>query len=382
MTKTPDDASQQATTLLVEQPSDELLRLVVAGRLDAQGAALVWDEAVKTALAAPVKTLAVDLGQTDLVDGAGAALVERLHRIAQTRNLGWEFTPPPPAFIPLVKLVLEKDLSKAASPPPTPKFIPELGRKGRLVFDDFKGLVAFIGEGATALHYVLKHPKALRKRDLLNICVSAGVNAMPIISVIGMLLGLVVAFQSAVPMQRFGADLYVADLLGISIIRELGPLVTSILLCGRSGSAFAAELGTMKVNEEINALITMNLDPVRFLAAPRMLAAMIVTPILTLFFNLCALIGGAFVVMSFGYPLVTYMTRVRTFVTEGDLLQGLFKSMVFAVLVAGIGCKRGLYAGTGAGGVGDATTSAVVTGLLFIAIADGVLAVLFYALKI
>src|SRR5204862_2780630 len=137
------------------------------------------------------------------------------------------------------------------------------------------------------------HPRGVRWRDALLVAENAGVNAVPIIALICFLIGLIMAFQSAIPMRQFGADIYVADLVALSMLRELGPLMTAIILAGRSGSAFAAELGTMKVNEEIDALTTMGLDPVRFLVVTRVLAAVCITPLLTLFANIPGLLGGA-----------------------------------------------------------------------------------------
>jgi phospholipid/cholesterol/gamma-HCH transport system permease protein len=183
-------------------------------------------------------------------------------------------------------------------------------------------------------------------------------------------------------MAQFGAGIYVSNLVSISLLRELGPLITAIILAGRSGSAFAAELGTMKVNDEINALLIMGFNPVRFLAVPRVLAAMIVMPLLTVFANLFGLIGAGIVVCGMGYPLVTYYNRVLSSVHVNDFVGGLFKAVVFGMLVAGIGCLRGLQTGSGAQAVGDSTTRSVVSGIVLIVVTDGLFAVLFYHLGI
>jgi phospholipid/cholesterol/gamma-HCH transport system permease protein len=158
--------------------------------------------------------------------------------------------------------------------------------------------------------------------------------------------------------------------------------MTAIILAGRSGSAFAAEIGTMKVNEEINALTTMGLDPVRFLVVTRVIAAVLMTPLLTLFSNLMGLAGGMMVFLSFDFPLVTYYQEVLGAVQLRDLLGGLAKSLVFGILVAGIGCLRGLQTRTGASAVGLSTTRAVVSGIVLIVLADGVFSVVFYYLGI
>jgi len=192
----------------------------------------------------------------------------------------------------------------------------------------------------------------------------------------------ILAFQSAVAMRQFGAEIFVANLVALSLLRELAPLMTAILLAGRSGAAFAAEIGTMKVNEEINALTTMGLDPVRFLVVTRVLAAVAVMPLLTLVANLVGLVGGAVVMKGFDIPFVTYFNQVTSAVTLSDLLGGLFKATVFGLLVAGVGCLRGLETRSGAAAVGISTTRAVVSAIILIVVADGVFAVVFYHLDI
>jgi len=208
------------------------------------------------------------------------------------------------------------------------------------------------------------------------------VNAVPIIILLGFLIGLILAFQSAGPMAQYGAGIFVMDLVAITLIRELGPLITAIIVAGRSGSAFAAEIGTMKVNDEVNALITMGLNPVSYLAVPKVLAGILVMPLLTILTNLAGLIGAALVVLSMGYPLITIINRVINAVGLGDLLTGLGKTLVFGLLIAGIGCLKGLQTKAGAQSVGVSTTSAVVSGIILIIVADGVFAVIFYYLGI
>jgi len=210
----------------------------------------------------------------------------------------------------------------------------------------------------------------------------AGVNALPIVALVSFLVGLIMAFQAAIPMRQFGAEIYVADLIALSMLRELGPLMTAIVLTGRSGSAFAAELGTMKVNEEIDALTTMGLDPVRFLVVPRIIAAVAVTPLLAVFADLVGVLGGSIVLVSLGYPLLTYVKEVISATTHVDLLGGLVKSAVFGIVVAGVGCLRGMETGIGATAVGDSTTRAVVAGIVLIVVIDGVFSVVFYQLGI
>lgn len=370
------------TATLEERRQDRGLTLAFAGRLDSNGTAQVWDQAVKAAREAD-SGLNVDLSGVDYLDGAGAGLVTRLRLLAREKGAEIAVQGLAQEFRPILDL-FDPDAIKDSEQKPA-ESMQLVVSTGRVAVNTVRGtghLVTFVGESAVALASAMAHPKHVRWRDVLTTCEKAGVNALPIIALMGFLIGLIMAFQSAIPLQRFGADIYVADFLGIALTRELGPLITAILLTGRSGSAFAAEIGTMKVNEEVDALRTMGLDPVRFLAVPRVLAAVMVTPVLTVFFNLFALGGGAVVIRSFGYPVTTFLAHVQNSTQTGDIVGGLFKACVFALLVAGIGCQRGLNTAKGAAAVGESTTSSVVSGLVLITVSDGIMAVIFYALGI
>jgi phospholipid/cholesterol/gamma-HCH transport system permease protein len=183
-------------------------------------------------------------------------------------------------------------------------------------------------------------------------------------------------------MKTFGAEIYVADLVVLSIFRELGPLLTAFVLASRSGSAFAAEIGTMKVNEEIDALTTMGIDRVQFLVIPRVLAAVFVMPLLTMFNNLFGLIGCGLVMISLGFAPITFLNQIQQAASLTDLFSGLVKTFVFGALIAGIGCLRGLQTGTGASAVGESATRAVVSSLVAIVVADGIFAVVYYIVGI
>jgi phospholipid/cholesterol/gamma-HCH transport system permease protein len=195
---------------------------------------------------------------------------------------------------------------------------------------------------------------------------------------LGLLIGLILAFQSLAPMQRFGADLYVANLVAISLLRELGPLLASVVLAGRSGSAFAAEIGTMKVNQEIDALVTMGIDPMTMLVLPRMAAALLVMPALTVLLEVAGLVGMSVVLVGAGIPMVAIANQVTAWVLPWDFYGGMAKAVVFGAVVAAIGCRAGLSAGHGPRAVGHAATEAVVGGIVATIVLDGVFAVLFY----
>ena len=205
---------------------------------------------------------------------------------------------------------------------------------------------------------------------------------MPLILMLGFLIGLILAFQSAVPMQAFGAVIYVASLVSIGLFRELGPLMAAVILSGRTASAFAAEIGTMKVNEEIDALSTMGLDPVTMLVLPRLIAAVVVMPMLTIGLEIAGLVGMTVVMEIFGFPLTAILRQVQEASTVGDFVGGLVKALVFAAAIAAIGCRRGLATGEGPRAVGISTTAAVVGGIVATILLDGAFALIFYRLNL
>ena len=359
------------------------LRLTLAGRLDADGTAQVWDRLEKTVAGAQAGAIDLDVSGVTYCDGSGVAMLLDLRRLAAGSKTALNINGLREEFGQLLAMFDLADAAPPALPGRQHLDLPsELGHAASRVWEDIWGLVEFVGEFWASLFYVLARPKALRWKDALHFAENTGANSLPIIILIGFLMGLITAFQSAIPLKQFGAEIFVANLLGLSMLRELGPLVTAIIMAGRSGSAFAAELGTMRVNEEVNALVTMGLEPVRFLVVPRVLAAMAMMPLIVMFFNFFALIGGGVVMVSLGYPVITYSKQVVASVTLTDMTGGLFKSVVFSHLVCGIGCLRGLQAKGGPSAVGDSATSAVVSGIILIAVVDGIFAVLFYALKI
>jgi len=258
-------------------------------------------------------------------------------------------------------------------------------RAGKVVYEIWQDIsfhINFIGSISYAMLDVLKHPAKVRWTDAFSAAERAGVNALPIIILVSFLVGLIMAFQASIPMRMFGADIFIANLIGLAVIRELGPLMTAIVLTGRSGSAFAAEIGTMKINEEINALTTMGLDPIAFLVTPRIIAAMLMTPLLAIFADIVGVLGGLVVVMALGHPPIVYYNQVVATVKWDDFVGGLIKCFVFGILIAVSGCMRGLETGSGPSSVGESTTKAVVTGIILITIVDGIFAVIYFYLGI
>jgi phospholipid/cholesterol/gamma-HCH transport system permease protein len=374
-------ARTSSVDLRFDGPRDGLFKLIFAGRLDSATTGTVWRPASAALIQAKAKSAVVDASAIDYCDGAGIALLVHLRQVQSKAGGHLEISGLRPEFVSLLDdWAPEPALAAAGDRSRRKNLTVELGEATVEVWRDVQVLVSFVGEMSAALAHAAIHPRSVRWRDALEIAEKVGVNALPIVALISFLMGLIMAFQAATPLRQFGAELFIANLIGLSILRELGPLMTAIILAGRSGSAFAAELGTMKVREEIDALRTMGLDPVRFLIVPRVLAAVCMTPLLTVFADLIGLIGGAVVMLSLGFPLITYFHQVQYAVSYGSLVGGLVKAFVFGILVAGIGCLRGLQARTGATAVGESTTSAVVSGIILIAITDGIFSVVYYYL--
>jgi phospholipid/cholesterol/gamma-HCH transport system permease protein len=374
-------ADRAGATLHVERGPDGV-RIAVGGRLDVDATASLWREALEAARGAHGGALAVDASGLAYCDGAGAALLGALEQAARDAGARFAIEGLRDDLAAVVALVRTSPHAAATAPTPSPPFLARLGRGAIELLRGVRDLVAFTGELTVSLASALRRPGSVRWRDAVAIADRAGLGAVPIVTLVGFLLGLILAFQGAIPMQRFGAQIFVADLLAISMLRELGALMAAILLTARSGSAFAAEIGTMKVNEELDALSTMGLEPVRFLVVPRVLAALAVVPALTVLTSAAALLGGLVVFLQLGFPAVTFVNRVLEAVTTADVVGGMAKALVFGVLVAAVGCLRGIQTGAGAQAVGVSTTSAVVSGIVLIAVTDGLFAVLFYVLGI
>lgn len=244
-------------------------------------------------------------------------------------------------------------------------------------FADIRYMLSFMGSAVLAVFYVITHPWALRKDDTLSFMQRAGVEALPIVGLISFLLGLIIAFMSSIQLRQFGADIYVASLVGVAMTYELGPIMTCIIVSGRSGSSFASEIGTMKVSEEVDALFTMGFDPIRFLVVPKMLASVVVVPILTLFSDVFAILGGMVVgVYILDLSAHAYVAQTLRSLTLFYIFWGVMKSFVFAIVISWVGCMRGFQVKGGADSVGKATTSAVVTSIFLIIVIDSLFAII------
>ena len=370
-----------AVQLQSDGPRNGVLKLVIIGRLDADNTGRIWRESTRLVSGARAATVDLDAAPIDYCDGSGIALLIQLHRLQQQNGGKLEIRGLRPEFQELLDDWLQGSVeaSQSEGKVHTP-LVEEIGRGAVQLWEDIHELISFVGQLGLAMVKAARHPRTIRWRDALLIAEEVGVNALPIVALLSFLVGVIMAFQSAVALRQFGAEIFVANMIGLSVLREMGPLMTAIILAGRSGSAFAAEIGTMKVREEIDALKTMGLEPVRFLVVPRVLAGLAMTPVLTVFADLLGVMGGSVVMLSLGFPLITFFNQLQLAVSYGSFVGGLVKAFAFGILIAAIGCLRGLQTQTGASAVGLSTTHAVVSGIILIVITDGIFTVIYYYL--
>ena len=364
-----------ATLTHLTQPDE--VSLTIGGVLDLSTTPGLLDRLDGIPRPLPARIRA-DLGGIDRMDDCGALVIVRLRRMAAEGGSRLDLTGMPEHVRELLDF-LRLDEAPAAGPTRRrkPDFLTRFGIKTMHVAEQAASHVSFVGEVSVTLASLLRHPGRLRLGDTIMYMQRVGVDALPIVGLISFLLGLIMAFMSAVQLQQFGANIYVASLVALSMVRELGPIMTAIIVAGRSGSAFAAEIGTMKVSEEVDALVTMGFKPALFLVAPKVIASVLVVPLLAMYSNMFAIAGGLLIgVTTLDLTVNGYMTQTMNTLSIFDINWGLFKSAIFAALIATVGCFKGYQVRGGAASVGQATTSAVVTGIFLVILVDSLLAVI------
>jgi phospholipid/cholesterol/gamma-HCH transport system permease protein len=283
-------------------------------------------------------------------------------------------------FRPLFGLCTEGVPSKARVHFPQ-RMLWQIGRWAAQGIDGLEQLLGFLGELANAVGRVIRHPRVGHWKDLPLLAERAGIDGVPILMVINFLVGFVLAYMAARSLEIFGAKIYVADLVAIGMTRQLGPLMTGIVVCGRSGAAFATELGSMKVTEEIDALRTLGLHPFNWLVLPRIIALVLVVPVLTLLADIVGIGGGLWVAnASLGLSTQSYLREMRSSIRLSDVASGVVMSVFFALAIGLIACMQGLAASAGPLGVGRRTTSTVVLSLFAMVAIDALLTVVFRAI--
>lgn len=353
--------------------------LHLEGRMDAASAPLTIKRLKRLFKKTKPASLTVDLDKVTYLDDFGALVLVELKNLMAGRKDRFFLTNTGDQIEALLSVLDFDELSAPFFPAEKrgPDMFTRLGAAFFQATSALQFTFSFIGSVGLALLYVGRHPSALRGNDALQSMEKTGVDAVPIVGLISFLLGLIMAFMSSVQLRQFGANIYVASLVGLAMVRELGPIMTAIIVAGRSGSAFAAEIGTMKISEEVDALFTMGFDPVRFLVVPKIAATVIVVPFLTLLSDLCAVLGGLLVgVYMLDLTANAYISQTIRTLTLFDIFWGFLKSAVFALLITVVGCLRGFQVSGGAESVGRATTSAVVTGIFLIILSDSVFAVI------
>ncbi len=262
-------------------------------------------------------------------------------------------------------------------------FLSNIGERALSSYRGMNGYFEFFGQLCVDLFAFARGKARLRRKDFLTVLQDTGAQAVPIVSLLSFLTGLIIAFIGVIQLQKFAADIYVADLVGLATTRELGAVMAGVIMAGRTGAAFAAQIGSMQVNEEVDALTTFGISPMQFLVVPRVIALVLMMPLLCACADFVAILGGMIVaVMISDVSVLQYCNQIQAAVSLSDLFVGISKSAVFGVIIALAGCYRGLNCGRDASSVGLAATSAVVTSITWIVVADAIFAVMFHILGI
>lgn len=350
------------------------LELVLAGTWQVTAPRPSWPRVLGDRRPARVRPTVESVAKWD------TSLLLFLHEVQQwcgRHGATWD-----PAALPeRISSLLQQFVTASEKSEPCDRSDSFLTSVGRTTIDTWartRSASTFLGETVIGLAKLLRAPARFRWRDCVHEMQQCGAMALPIVSLISFLVGLIMAYQAAVQLRQFGADIYVADLVGLSVVREMGPLMAAIILAGRTGAAFAATLANMKANDEVDALESLGISPVQFLVLPRLIALAVMMPLLALYSNGVGILGGMAVGAGvLDIPPSAYWIETQSIVDLSDVNSGLLKSVAFGLLIGLSGCLRGLQADRSAAGVGQAATSAVVTSILAIIVADALFAVVF-----
>ena len=373
-------SAAQGEPFIAQEEGPESAILRAAGRWEVANLA-----AIDTALGriAPLRATAVrfDLSALGALDTAGAWLVFRTRRALESAGTQVELIGTRPEHELLLRKVAESYRPCEEAPPagnPLLRLIEHFGEATLTVLDIAATYVAFLGRASLVLVRGLARPRRLRLTSVVFHIEQIGINALPIVGMISFLIGIVLVYQGALQLANFGANIFVVDLLALSVLRELGILLTAIVVAGRSGSAFAAQIGSMKLHEEIDALQTLGVDPMEVLVLPRALALMISLPLLALFADLAALLGGGLMCwLALDLGPNVFLARLQESATVATLLVGIIKAPVFAALIALAGCYEGMQVSGSAESVGHHTTRSVVESIFLVIVADALFSIFF-----
>ncbi len=343
--------------------------LPASATLDRALAGIPWPQAGE---------LVVDATRVSALDTAGAWLLHRTQRELAGRGCTVRVAGLRPEFASLLDLVAAREVPLASPAPPEPGLLARIGRRASAGVVGAGGYLAFVGESALALSRALRHPSRLRWRPILHNVQTAGLEALPITGLLSFLMGVVIAYQGADQLQRFGANIFVVDLVALAMLRELSPMLTAIIIAGRSGSAYTAQIGTMKVTEEIDALRTIGVGAQELLVLPKVIALVIVMPLLTVYTDVTGVLGGMMMARAkLDVSFVAFLDRFDEAVELSSYWTGLAKAPVFALIVALVGCYRGFQVSGSAESVGEQTTMSVVQSIFLVIVTDAVFSVVF-----
>lgn len=362
----------------IEQPRADTLRLQLRGLWRIQ-AGLPDAAAAERALGqGDVRRVEVADAGMESWDSALITFLLRLHAAGREQEVELDLSGLPDGARRLLALSQAVPARGDSAPaPPREPLLARLGHAGVREARAVGEMLNFVGEATLSFVRMLRGKPAFRRSDFFLLIQQTGAEALPIVSIISLLVGLILAFVGAVQLRWFGAEIYVADLVGIAMTREMAPIMTGIVLAGRTGASFAANIGTMQGNEEIDALSTLGISPMDFLVLPRLLAMLLMMPLLVLYADFVGIFGGWVVgVGMLDLTSAAYVSQTLAKVTADQFLIGLTKSFFFGLIVATAGCMRGLQAGRSAAAVGNAATSAVVTGIVYIIVVDAIFAVI------
>ena len=325
----------------------------------------------------------IDGSAISALDTSGAWLLQRLIQKLEQRGRSVEINGLRPEFNTLLQLVASSATAPENPLPPAPSLLARIGRQYWRHLQEMAGILSFIGECAIILLHSLIRPHRIRWRPVLHNLQTAGFEALPITGLLSFLMGVVIAYQGASQLQRFGANVFIADLVGLTMLRELSPLLTAIIVAGRSGSAYAAQIGTMKITEEIDALRTIGVRPQELLVLPKMLALIIALPLLTVYTDATGILGGMIMARSkLDVSFDVFLNRLGDAVSLSSFLTGICKAPVFAAIIALVGCHQGFQVTDSADSVGRQTTVSVVQSIFLVIVADALFSVAFTWLKI
>jgi phospholipid/cholesterol/gamma-HCH transport system permease protein len=377
------DTASEPDYDLTQREEGSALVLSLQGRITMGDADRLLARMKDAVAAGNHSSIRIDLSKVSYMDGAGVLTLLRLEDSIREKGHLFTLDRVPEEIGRIMGLIDRESLTRAPLRKESVRvgILEGFGSASIRILKDFVAMLAFLGDLVGAVIHLLGHPREVRWEDVFFYVRRVGAEGVPIVGLISILIGLIIAFMSSLQLKQFGANIYVASLVAVAIVRELGPIMTGILVAGRSASAFAAEIGTMRVNDEVDALVTMGFDPVRFLVVPKLIATVIVLPLLTLYADLFGILGGMIVgVAGLDLTVYTYLQESRRSVTVFFLNASLVKAAVFACIIAWIGCQRGFQVRGGVEEVGAATTSAVVTSILLIVVVDSAFAVLLHYL--